>query len=113
MFKHIMLGIMIAVGSLEYIDYINKDNTINTEENVQGDNIQLDLFYMYSTDEGSYWLDSLAPVENVIFVDFDSLKEWNIDINELHHGNKFLGTFDPSGWDLLKLQYMKGANTHE
>jgi len=65
------------------------------------------LFYMYSNDEGMYFLDPLAEYENVIFVghnDYKILPELKIDTNTLHHGKKFVGVFaDDELWELVGL----------
>ena len=63
----------------------------------------IDIWYMYSVDDGSYFLDTAAEYENVIWVDDESLKDWGIDKEGLHHGNKMTGIFTPDGWELLSM----------
>jgi len=65
---------------------------------------KIDIFYMYSVEDGSYWLDPESDTENVIWIDNDSLKEWGIDSKKLHHGNKFEGVFTPDGWELIRIE---------
>ena len=65
---------------------------------------QTELFYMYSNNEGHFLLDSLADYENVIYVELNDWKidsNFKIDVENLHHGKKFIGTFtDDSLWEL-------------
>ena len=69
--------------------------------------IELDVFYMYSNEVGSYWLDpATSEGENVIFVGFDDLKEWNIDLDDLEHGQKWIGVFSEDGWELFGLKWI-------
>lgn len=51
---------------------------------------QTELFYMYSNNEGHFFLDPKAPTENVIYV---GLNDFKVDIASLHHGKRFVGTF--------------------
>lgn len=76
-------------------------------EATTSDTVQLDVFYMYSNESGAFLLDPAAKIENVIFVEFEDLKQWDIDVNELSHGNILVGTFDETGWELLGLEYVK------
>lgn len=69
----------------------------------------VDLFYMYNNEEGAFFLDPSADVENVIFVDNDSLNDWDIP-EDLHHGTKFVGEFDSTGWELNGIQLEGGSN---
>lgn len=72
---------------------------------VQSNNLnsnQTELFYMYSNNEGHFFLDPKATTENVIYV---GLNDFKVDTASLHHGKKFIGTFaDDSLWELLKLE---------
>jgi len=64
----------------------------------------IEIYFMYGNDNGTYWLEPSAEHENVIFVDYQSLKEWNIDYNELEHGNRMIGLFDETyQWELLEI----------
>lgn len=80
-------------------------------ESVEVDTIELDVFYMYSNEEGSYFLEPNAEYENVIFIDNDTLKEWNVNTDELEHGMRYTGTFDKDGWELFGLEYGKAKQT--
>lgn len=116
MLKSIALGALLATGFLGYSVADNTSNTnvsaTNETEDVKSDTVQvsddttieLDVFYMYSNGDGTYWLDPTADYENVVFIGYDALEEWNIDFDELHHGNQYLGTFDETGWELLDLK---------
>lgn len=100
MFKSIVLGFMVFVG-------LYGNNETVTSENVNNDNIQLDIFYMYSNDDGTYWIEPTTENENVIYVGYDDLKEWNVNADSLHHGEKFVGTFDNAGWELYGLESVR------
>lgn len=59
---------------------------------------QTTLFYMYSNDNGHFFIDPLAEVENVIFVEKYDIPQLK---GKLHHGKRFIGTFvDESLWEL-------------
>ena len=63
----------------------------------------IELFFMYGNEDGMYWLDPSSEYENVIYVDYGSLAEWNIDYNTLEHGTMMIGLFDETGWELIEL----------
>lgn len=66
---------------------------------------QVTLFYMYSNEEGHYFIDPLADNENVIYVGLDDLY---INIDSLHHGKRFIGTFaDSTLWELVDIEEME------
>lgn len=72
---------------------------INAEPQAQPAN-QTTLFYMYSNEEGHYFLDPEAEYENVIFVPLDDYY-----LSSPHHGDKFIGTFsDTDLWELEGLE---------
>lgn len=63
---------------------------------------QTELFYMYSNNEGHFFLDPEATSENVIFI---GLNDFKVNTASLHHGKKFIGTFaDDYLWELIKLE---------
>lgn len=63
---------------------------------------QTTLFYMYSNENGHYFLDPLAEYENVIYIDLDELF---IDIDSMHHGKRYIGTFtDNTLWELVDIK---------
>lgn len=63
----------------------------------------IEIYFMYGNDDGTYWLDPSAEYENVIYVGYDELEEWNIDYDRLHHGNMMIGLFDETGWELMEI----------
>lgn len=67
-----------------------------------------ELFYMYSNNEGHFFLDPEATSENVIFIGLNDYKideNFKIDTTSLHHGKKFIGTFaDDSLWELVRIE---------
>lgn len=66
---------------------------------------QAELFYIYSNNEGHFFLDPEATSENVIFI---GLNDFKVNTASLHHGKKFIGTFtDDSLWELMKLEVDK------
>lgn len=57
---------------------------------------------MYSDDTGHYLIDPMAEFDNVVFV---GENEFPIINGSLHHGKKFIGTFDYDAlWELTNLQ---------
>lgn len=75
-------------------------------------NNQTELFYMYSNNEGHYFLDPKAETENVIFIglnEYNTDKNFKLDTASLITGKKFIGIFaDDSLWELIgieKLEY--------
>lgn len=63
---------------------------------------QTELFYMYSNNEGHFFLDPKATTENVIFI---GLNDFKVDTASLHHDKRFVGTFsDDYLWELLNLE---------
>jgi len=83
-------------------DFVNaKEKAV--EEN---QNIELEIFYMYSTNEGMFFLEPKAETENVIFVGHSDWKEWK-GKKKVHHGEKFIGIFDSTGWELYGIKSKK------
>ena len=118
MLKSLILGVVVAIGSFS-VGVASSESVASVETVVasasvvaavtgEGDTIRLDIFYMYSNENGSYFLDPTADVENVIFVPYVALNEWDINLDTLHHGQKFSGLFDSEyEWELLGLEYVK------
>lgn len=73
------------------------------EPQAQAQNKELELFYMYGNTTGSYFLEPQAEYENLIYVSQSDLNDW--DITPTEPGQKFTGTFDPTGWDLITLKH--------
>lgn len=119
MIKSLALGALLATGILGYSVTNIKSNTnasaVSVAEAVTSDTVQvnesatieLDVFFMYSNDEGTYWIEPKSEFENVIYIAYEDLEEWGIEIVELSHGNKLTGIFDITGWDLLGLEYIE------
>lgn len=82
----------------------NKDFKVCQTVKVGPDRQVRNIFYMYSVKGGSYWLEPTSKVENVIWVDDASLKSWGLNKSKLHHGNIGRGTFDRTGWELLRIR---------
>lgn len=118
MLKSLVLGALVAVGSFS-VGVASSESVASVEPVVdsastveavtgESDTVRLDIFYMYSNESGSYFLDPAADVENVIFVPYVALNDWNINLDTLHHGQKFSGIFDSEySWELLGLEYVK------
>lgn len=95
--------------------YINTDICDRPNPNYCGNNSltnglesnETTLFYMYSDNEGMYFIDPLAESENIIFVghdDYKMLPELKINNNELHHGKRYVGVFSENDlWELIGL----------
>lgn len=64
---------------------------------------ELDIFYMYGNKGGSYFLEPQAEYENLIYINQSDLNDW--DITPTEPGQRFTGTFDPTGWELLNLKH--------
>lgn len=68
------------------------------------------IYYMYSNENGHYFLQPSQEFENVIYIGLNDYKidsKFTIDINKLHHGQKFIGTFaDESVWELLEIEQL-------
>lgn len=60
--------------------------------------VEISLFKMYDTTEGTYLLDPTSEYENVIFVDKEQAIKWGV--YDMHHGTKVTGIFDETGWEL-------------
>ena len=67
---------------------------------------EYELFYMYGGPNGTYWLEPTAEYENTIYVDHASLEKWGIAPKQM--GEKYIGTFDPTGWELQKIEKKEG-----
>lgn len=118
--KNILLSIVTAftlfTGATTNTDVIAKETNNSSNECTQvqvnelKDN-QTELFYMYSTKEGHFFLDPKAETENVVYVGLNDYKideNFKIDTATLHHGKKFIGTFtDDSLWELIKIEEIK------
>lgn len=81
-----------------------KVNIANSEE----PKTEYDLFYMYGGPKGTYWLEPTAEYENIVFVENEALEEWGIVPTQL--GEKYTGTFDETGWDLIKIEKKEGKD---
>lgn len=103
--KSILISALIGIQSVGMVQDIESTKTKDAQVKQQatGQN-EIEIFYMYSKGNDNFFLDPLAEFENVIAVSDTDLIEWNIDKSNLHHGNKFIGLFDQSGWDLLGIK---------
>ena len=64
------------------------------------------IYYMYSNENGHYFLQPSQEFENVILVN-EAKKLKNLDIEKLHHGQKLIGTFtDDSVWEILEIEQL-------
>lgn len=98
--KTALLSLMVLISTMG-INGVSLDS--GTQEISVNEEQSIELFFMYGNEEGTYWLDPKAEYENVIWVDYESLIEWGIDFKELHHGNKKVGLFDETGWELFEI----------
>lgn len=107
MLKSIAMSLLVAMGSFGYdsVEDVKSVEVVNVNEVVENENIELDVFFMYGNEIGTYWLEPTADYENVVFVGYDALEKWNIDMDDLHHGKRLIGTFDNEGWELLGLEW--------
>ena len=64
--------------------------------------VEISLFKMYDTTEGTYLLDPSSDYENVIFVDKEQAIKWGV--YKIHHGTKVIGVFDETGWELSDIK---------
>lgn len=94
-------------------EYVNPNYCGNNSLTNGLDSNQTTLFYMYSNKEGHYFLDPLADTENVIYVgrnDYLIDDNFTIDTKTLHHGKRFVGTFDDNSlWELIEIQEVEEA----
>lgn len=72
-------------------------------ESATADTQELELFYMYGDQTGAYFLEPKAEYENVIYVPSETLDNLPNFPTEL--GERFTGTFDKTGWELLTIQH--------
>lgn len=111
MLKSLALSLLVAVGSFGNgamdSETLTSADVVSANEVVESDTVQLDVFFMYGNENGTYWIEPSAEYENVIWIGYDDLKEWNIEFDELSHGNKLVGSFDETGWELFGLEYVK------
>ncbi|WGT37954.1 hypothetical protein QH639_19320 [Lysinibacillus sp. 1 U-2021] len=118
--KNILLSITAAftlfTGTTTNTDVLAKEikETSNKCTAIQTNKLkdnQTELLYMYSNDEGHYFLDPKAEYENVIYVgtnDYKIDKAFYINTTTLHHGKKFIGTFVDD--TLLELTGLEAVN---
>lgn len=102
---YVLANIALVVGfTFLFVDKMENENVALAHEaeivSPSYDEIELEIFYMYSNKEGSYFLEPTAEFENVIFIDKQSMDNMHMGKN-IHHGAKFIGVFDSTGWDLL------------
>jgi len=113
--KNMLLSIVttftLFTGATTHTDVLAKEINYSSNKCTQSNNLkdnQTELFYMYSTKEGHFFLDSKAETENVVYVGVNDYKideNFKIDTTSLHHGKKFIGTFaDDSLWELTRLE---------
>lgn len=118
--KNILLSIVTAftlfTGTTSTTDVLAKEikstpNKYNVVQTSKLKDNQSELFYMYSTKEGHFFLNPKAETENVIYIGLNDYKvdeNFKIDVTALHHGQKFIGTFaDSSLWELIKIEELK------
>lgn len=101
-YKHANIFVIVAIlagifwlGYITYSLFIEAASKDTTQE--------LDLFYMYGDENGAFLLEPTAEYENVIFVPREMLEELEPFPTEL--GERFTGTFDAEGWELLELNH--------
>lgn len=117
--KNIVLSALafggLLLGSFTDVAEANNTKRENEVEVVQCEQVECELksneatlFYMYSNNEGHYFLDPNSEYENLIYV---GLNDWKVDSNikintaKLHHGQKFIGTFDEEyEWELTGIK---------
>lgn len=99
MMKSVVMSVMLGLGSMGIFGMDKEETSVQDEGNKE-----IELFYMYDVEHGTYWLDPMTEEENVIWVDDESLEAWGISKRDLHHGNKFMGLFDSEGWELEGLK---------
>ncbi len=113
--KNIMLSMVTAftlfAGATTNTLAKDVNETSNKCTQVQSNKLnsnQTELFYMYSNNEGHFFLDPKAETENIIFIGLNNYKtdnDFKIDTASLHHGKKFIGTFaDDSLWELERIE---------
>lgn len=106
--RNVMIILLVLIVLLTTVNIVLINtlySLVNAEEYVQ---TEYDLFYMYGGPKGTYWLEPTAEYENIVFVDNQSLEEWGINPTQL--GEKFTGTFDETGWDLIKISEKEGKD---
>jgi len=93
----IFTALLLSIGFMN----IDKAEALTSEKQELQDN-QSYLFYMYSNENGHYFLDPEAEYENVIWIgknDFDNMPK------DLHHGDKIIGVFvDDEKWELESIK---------
>lgn len=103
--KKYIIGLMLVVCCLFVFGYDNVNDKNDNDHSKGLEHNQIELYYMYTNEDGTFLLDGNADTENVIYVSHDDMVEWigSDYVNELHHGNKLIGTFDDDGWELVGL----------
>jgi len=108
--RYIIALSLVVISLVVLVGYDGKEGNEGNEEGKQQrlESNQTELFYMYTDENGSYLLDANTHVENVIYVDEQSMIDW-IGENyksELEHGNRLVGTFDDEAlWELVGLEW--------
>lgn len=64
---------------------------------------ELEIFFMYENEIGGFFLEPSADFENVIYIDKQTMNDWNMG-DEIHHGESFIGIFDNEGWELFGIK---------
>ena len=105
-----LLLMMMNTLGMNTVDVEQLGMELNEQINVQearNNNIQvlqpIDIYFMYGDDEGTYWHDPSVDINNIIFVDYESLKEWNIDYDTLEYETMMIGLFDETSWELIDM----------
>jgi len=98
-----LLTVLLAIGLSLSALTMNANATAELEEKQYAlKSNEAYLFYMYSNEEGHFFLDPTADYENVIFVGLD---DYFLSTEKKHHGKKFIGTFvDDEKWELESIK---------
>lgn len=93
--KKLLIVLLTLTLSFSFLTFASASENLNENEAY--------LYYMYSNEQGHYFLDPSTEYENVIFIGKNDFK-----LSKLHHGKKFIGVFeDQTKWDLENILEVK------
>lgn len=103
------LAASLIIGASLLTGCSEKAPTEDIKAVVQQPTVQIEIYKTSENENGFLFHDPTAEFEPDIFVDMQAVEEWKLQ--DLQDGQKVIGVFDETGWELLDV--IKVVQTHE
>lgn len=86
-------------GGCSAADKPEKKEVSYENVNYNGDYVRIPIYKIAESESGVYFLDPSAEFEKEIYVDWNSINNW--ELQDLEQGEKIIGIFDSTSLELL------------